>query len=458
MNDPGGTADIVTVSPAGEGALHPERGALAPNSGAAGNGIRYDGEGTSGPVSEYREPKGSVVQLLAVVAVILALSMLTHSLDLLIVIVAVIAMIMIHELGHFATAKWSHMKVTEYFLGFGPRLWSFRRGETEYGVKAIPLGGYVKIIGMSNTEDVSPADETRTYRAQPFHNRIMVAVAGSFMHFVMAFVLLWSLFVFIGQPQPTPTVAGFSPVAHGLDPARSAGIRVGDVIVSIDGRPVTSVTQMEKTIGSHSGVPLALVVDRGSPARRVAVTVVPALAAGSEKNGARIGIEIGATMTPVSPVHALGTAAANLEQITTGTVAGLGHTFSPHGLSAFFNQLDNTKAADAAARTASRPVSIVGAVRLATQGAQSGANDLIRVLVIIIIAIGIINLVPMLPLDGGHVLVAVYERIRSRKGKPYRADVTKLIPVASAFVLFLIVFVVAAVFLDIAHPIANPFQ
>ena len=138
------------------------------------------------------------------VASILAIAMLTHSLDLLIVIVAIIAMVMIHELGHFLTAKWSHMKVTEYFLGFGPRLWSFRRGETEYGVKVLPLGGYVKIIGMSNTEEVDPADEARTYRQQPFHNRLMVALAGSFMHFVMAFILLWALFAFIGGRSPPP--------------------------------------------------------------------------------------------------------------------------------------------------------------------------------------------------------------------------------------------------------------
>jgi membrane-associated protease RseP (regulator of RpoE activity) len=286
----------------------------------------------------------------------------------------------------------------------------------------------------------------------------MVALAGSFMHFVMAFVLLWSLFVFVGQPQATPSVAGFSPVAQGGDPALAAGIHVGDVIVSIDGQAVTSATQMEQIIGSHGGVPLAIVVDRGHPARPVALTVTPAPAAGAKKNGARIGIEIGVTMGTVAPLHALGTAAANLEQITTGTLSGLGQTFSPHGLSVFFNQLGNAKAADAAAKNASRPVSIVGAVRLATQGAQGGANDLLRVLVIIILAVGIINLVPMLPLDGGHVLVAVYERIRSRKGRPYHADVTKLMPVASAFVLFLIVFVAAAVFLDIAHPIANPFQ
>ena len=413
----------------------------------------------TGPATEYREPKGSIVQLVAVVAAILAISMLTHSLDLLIVIVAIIAMVMIHELGHFATAKWSHMKVTEYFLGFGPRLWSFRRGETEYGVKALPLGGYVKIVGMSNTEDVDPADEPRTYRQQPFHNRLMVALAGSFMHFVMAFVLLWSLFVFIGQSQTGTSVAGFSPVAQGVDPAQNAGLRLGDTIVSIDGHAVGSATDFQHTVGSHAGVPLSIVVERGNPARRVTLTVVPARpAATTGKDDARIGIFLGNVTVPVGPIQALGTAGIWVGRITTGTVSALGHTFSPHGLSAFFGQLDNTKAADAAAKADSRPVSLPGAVRLADQAAKSGAANLLGVLATIILAVGLINLVPMLPLDGGHVLVAVYERIRSRRGKRYHADVTKLIPVASAFVLFLVVFVAAAVFLDFAHPVANPFQ
>ncbi len=419
---------------------------------------RYD-VGPGDPEPGYREPKGSVVQLLAVVASILAIAMLTHSLDLLIVIVAIIAMVMIHELGHFLTAKWSHMKVTEYFLGFGPRLWSFRRGETEYGVKVLPLGGYVKIIGMSNTEEVDPADEARTYRQQPFHNRLMVALAGSFMHFVMAFILLWALFAFIGRSQPATTVAGFAPVAQGVDPARSAGLQQGDDIVSIDGRAVTDATDLQRIVGSHAGRPLSIVVERGNPARRVTVTVTPALAPGTtKKDAARIGILIGNKTVPVAPLHTLGTAGVSVWQITTGTISSLGHTFSPHGLSAFFSQLDNAKAADAAAKTDSRPVSLPGAVRLADQAAQSGTADLLGVLATIIIAVGLINLVPMLPLDGGHVLVAVYERVRSRKGRPYRADVNKLIPVASAFVLFLIVFVAAAIFLDIAHPIANPFQ
>ncbi len=453
MNDPSGAAEIVEAAPSTDGEMN---GAHPDSNGA---GARHDAHDTPGPAPEYREPKGSVVQLVAVVAAILAISMLTHSLDLLIVIVAIIAMVMIHEFGHFATAKWSHMKVTEYFLGFGPRLWSFRRGETEYGVKALPLGGYVKIVGMTNTEEVDPADEPRTYRQQPFHNRLMVALAGSFMHFVMAFVLFWGLLVFVGQQQPTTSVAGFSPISHGVDPARTAGLHTGDTIVSIDGQTVTSVTQMEQIIGRHGGTPLTIVVDRGNPVRHVTVTVTPALAAGAAKNSARIGILIGTTTARTSPIHALGTAGVFIGQITTGTLAALGHTFSPHGLSAFFGQLTNSKAADAAAKNGTRPESIVGAVRTATQVGQGGGFfDLGEVLVNIIIAVGIINLVPMLPLDGGHVLVAVYERVRSRRGRKYHADVTKLMPVVSAFVLFLIVFVVAAVFLDISHPIANPFQ
>jgi membrane-associated protease RseP (regulator of RpoE activity) len=224
---------------------------------------------------------------------------------------------------------------------------------------------------------------------------------------------------------------------------------------------VTGPGQLQQIVSTHAGVPLAIVVDRGNPMRQVSLNVTPALPSGqtNKKSGALIGIELGTQTVRMSPLHAFSTAGVFIGEVTTGTVAALGHTFSPHGLSAFFNQLGDTKAADAAAKSGSRPESIVGAIRTATQvGVQGGFFRLGEVLVNIIIAVGIINLFPMLPLDGGHVLVAVYERIRSRRGRQYHADVTKLIPVASAFVLFLVVFVAAAVFLDIAHPIANPFQ
>ena len=127
--------------------------------------------------------------MIAGLAVITAAFILLGWGDILLFIAILIAIVMLHELGHFVTAKRAGMKVTEYFVGFGPRLWSVRRGETEYGVKAIPAGGYVRIIGFTSTEEVAEEDEPRAYRAQPFHQRIIVASAGSVMHLLIAFVL-----------------------------------------------------------------------------------------------------------------------------------------------------------------------------------------------------------------------------------------------------------------------------
>src|SRR6202020_2341140 len=112
-------------------------------------------------------------------------------------------------------------------------------GETEYGVKALPLGGYVKIPGMTNLEEVDPADEDRVYREKPFHSRLLVAVAGSAMHFVMAFVLLWGLLSFVGIPNDNQLqIQGLNKVGGTAGPAAVAGIRTGDVVVSIDGRQI----------------------------------------------------------------------------------------------------------------------------------------------------------------------------------------------------------------------------
>ena len=109
---------------------------------------------------------------------------------LLVMILGIVVMIFLHELGHFVTAKWSGMKVTEFFIGFGPRIWSFQRGETEYGLKVIPAGAYVRIIGMNNLDEVDPADEPRTYRQQSFPKRLLVVCAGSLCTSLQAFVLL----------------------------------------------------------------------------------------------------------------------------------------------------------------------------------------------------------------------------------------------------------------------------
>src|SRR5947209_9644055 len=169
---------------------------------------------------EAEEPKAPVeidnrerlVRLGYFVAIVLVLAIVTGFSPFLGVIGALVAIVMLHELGHFATAKWSGMKVSEYFFGFGPRLWSIRKGETEYGIKAIPVGGYVRILGMNNLEKVDPADEPRTYRQQSFPRRLAVAVAGSAMHFVLAFLLLIVMWTAVGVPRPTLAIGEISKV------------------------------------------------------------------------------------------------------------------------------------------------------------------------------------------------------------------------------------------------------
>jgi len=440
----------------------------APTSAPEGSPLA-DEPGRAGPPvpssDRHLDERRSLMQLLLIVALVVVAAMATHTTSLLIVIVALIVMIMLHELGHFATAKWSGMKVTEYFLGFGPRIWSIRRGETEYGVKAIPAGGYVRIVGMANTEEVDPADEPRTYRSKPFHNRLAVGLAGSFMHFVMAFLVILGVIVFIGAPKASGAqVAGLSPLPGSVDPARAAGIRTGDTIVSVDGHRITTPDQLTGLISSRAGQPVTVVVERDGVKHTLVVTPRAVATGGTggtpAKEVGRIGVLVSQQVTDehVSPIEAVRQSGVFVGQVVTGSISALGQRFSASGLSQYYHELTNAKAAQQASQSGNRIQSIYGAVRTATQGAQAGAWQLTEVLVSIIIFVGLLNLLPMLPLDGGHVAIAVYERIRSRPGRPYRADVTKLAPVAYAFVIFLGLVVVSSLYLDVTHPIANPFK
>jgi RIP metalloprotease RseP len=152
--------------------------------------------------------------------------------------ISLVFAIMFHEFGHYATAKAFGMKVEKFFLGFGPTLWSFRRGETEYGVKAIPAGGFVKIIGMSPVEDIDPADQGRTFYEQSAWKRVIVLSAGSFTHFVLAAALIFAGLAFIGLPNPDVPAKTDLDVVLADSPAGAAGVEPGDRIVAIDEQPM----------------------------------------------------------------------------------------------------------------------------------------------------------------------------------------------------------------------------
>ncbi len=436
---------------------------------------------TARPTGPPAAPGGSArwafVRFGVAVAVIVAGLLAAGLGDLLVFIVALVAIVVLHELGHYLTAKWSHMKVTEFFIGFGPRLWSIRKGETDYGVKPILAGAYVKIPGMTNLEQVDPADEPRTYRQQPFHRRILVASAGSIMHYVVAFALALGLALFVGVPTGTQvTVTGFTKWSgQRATAAQLAGMKPGDRIVSVDGERVSSTTQLSAVIQAKKGRPVSIVVDRAG--RRSAITVRPQLghvvttgrAQGEEVLGAGpkarwlIGIQTGLVpvFTSRNPWQAVVWAGDDIGNVTRLTVIGFGHVFSPGGLTSLFHQVTNPQAAKQAAANpvkSNRVLTVIETARLATQAEAKGAYYFVSILIALSIALGILNMLPMLPLDGGHVAIAVYERIRTRRGRPYyHADVAKLMPVAYAFMAVLLVIVGSAMFLDIAHPLVNPF-
>ena len=198
------------------------------------------------------------------------------------VIAAVLLMVVGHELGHFATAKWTGMKATEFFVGFGPRIWSFRRGETEYGIKALPLGGYVKITGMSSLEQLDDGDEPRSYRAQSYPRRLLVASAGSIMHVIMAALLLLVSYSALGVPDSSKIqIAGFTAWdGHAKTVAQLAGIHRGDEVERVTNLSTGRVTNVHggadliDAVASSSNQTLELVVRRDGQTRTVTATPV----------------------------------------------------------------------------------------------------------------------------------------------------------------------------------------
>ena len=175
--------------------------------------------------------------------------------------------VFVHELGHFVTARITGMKATEFFLGFGPRLFSFRRGETEFGIKPIIAGAYVKVVGMTNLDEVSPADEPRTYRQQTYPRRLLVASAGSLMHFIMALVGLFVLFCFMGEPviEEESWEVG-TVVNQGIDgelsAAARAGIQPGDRIVYVGNDSTAEWADLVEAIRNRPGEKVELQILR----------------------------------------------------------------------------------------------------------------------------------------------------------------------------------------------------
>lgn len=385
-----------------------------------------------------------------------------------VVVAAIVVMVMGHEFGHFITAKRSGMLVTDFFVGFGPVVWSTTIGETRYGVRAFLLGGYVKVPGMAWGDELDADAEKRTYRSASYPRKVLFASAGSLMHMVMALLLAWASLTLVGLP--SSNAVGISSFSHwdgySSNAAQRAGLKVGDRILSVNGQAVTSFNALVADVRRSSGKTLTIQVLRAG--HDVTLKATPVNAQNLTSNGKRLytgaapegllGIQLSELTVRSSWYGAIPSSFTKLGSLIGSDVRALIHVFSPGQFSSLLHQVASPAAANNRTTQLTRPESIVGVVRIAVQSAQSGPAVLLQILMMVNIFVGLFNMLPMLPLDGGYVAIATYERIRSRRGVHYHANINLLAPLVYAFMSVLLVLFASTLYLDIVHPIANPFQ
>jgi len=369
------------------------------------------------------------------------------------VILLILFMVFMHELGHYTTARMADMKVTQFFIGVGPKIWSFRRGETEYGLKVVPVAAYVKTIGMYAVEQVDPAEESRTYRSKTTGQRVLMASAGSLMHFLMALVATLVLVLSVGMPSTKHySVSQVLPNS----PAAQAGLRSGDRITAVDGERLDDWNDVTQRIRGSQGRALDLTVKPGDGTFNT--TVVPVVTSIEGSQAYRIGL----STKPDTETGTVGDALSGYGQMFKDNTVGLVKLFSPSGISKYANTVTNNDQADSntgGATTGSgsstqvedRPSSVIGIVDIGSKLFGDGWVGVLSFFVAINIGIGLINLFPMLPFDGGHIAVALYEGARSRKGKRYYVDVNKLMPATYAVVTVMGMLALSAMYLDVTR-------
>ena len=368
-------------------------------------------------------------------------------------VVALLFSVMVHEYGHYITARKYGMRVSEFFVGFGKRIWSVQRGETEFGVKAIPAGGYCKIDGMSPNDEMPEGQEDRAFYKASSAKKLVVLGAGSFLHFVLGFVLLFSLFAGIGTNQVLPVINEVVPNSA----AQAAGILPGDEVVSINGKQVTEWYKDVEVIRESQGAELTLVLSRDG--EEVVVSTAARLTdidgtkryvlgivndVGLKRSGLFVSLKNSATVTQgflTESVKSLGKLPEKIPALWGATVRG-------------------------EERDANGLVGVVGVARVS--GEAVGSDKLtpmerLATFVLIVaslnIFVGVFNLLPILPLDGGHMAVAIADAIRAfiarLRGRPRPApiDVTVLTPITMVVFVVLATLTLLLLVADVINPV-----
>jgi len=401
----------------------------------------------SDPTDQPGLTRGQSVARLGIVVALLLFLGFAASWGVVAFVVALIVSIVLHELGHYLGARWGGMKVTEYFIGFGPRIWSTRRGETEYGVKALPLGAYVKVPGMSNLEEIPPEEEARTYRAQSYGRRVRMVFAGPAMNLLIALVLFIGFFAFhderiISDPRwPAIDAPGEG------SPAAIAGLHAGDRILRMNGVDVSNFDTFRTTVRDLPGKTVPLEIERSGEPLELQVTLADRNPGTGERGIGFLGVSPAVDVTYVkrNVPEAVQRSFTEFGTQVGGTVVGIGRIFSPAGLTKLWQTVTGQRPDDPTQRASS----IVGIVREGGRAADTGWIYFVGLLGAVNLALGLFNLLPLLPLDGGHIVIATYERLRSRKGRVYRVDMAKVMPIFVVPLIILFTVVMGSFWLDI---------
>ncbi|MFQ5682630.1 MAG: RIP metalloprotease RseP [Candidatus Binatia bacterium] len=331
-------------------------------------------------------------------------------------IVGLGVLVFIHEFGHFLVAKMSGVGVLTFSLGFGPKLLVKKVGETEYALSALPLGGYVKMVGEDPEEDVKAVDIAKSFSHQGLAKRIAIVAAGPLSNLLLAVAIFFWAFTVYGVPVLTNEVGGVKPNF----PAARAGIEKGDLIVSVDGRPINNWQELAKRIQSSHGKALIFQVERDN--RPIQITVQPMKKKGKSFFGEEIDIwVVGVTSSKAFFEKSSPSVAVGKAFYKTGE-------WSRITLIAIYKMIKG----DVSRKSIGGPILIA---QVAGQQAQEGLRSFLMLIAVLSINLGVLNLLPVPVLDGGHLLFFVIELLL---GRPVKLQVRERAQQVGLFVLILV--------------------
>lgn len=395
------------------------------------------------------------------------------------VAVGILISVSLHEAGHMGTAKGFGMRVTRYFVGFGPTLWSKKKGETEYGIKGIPLGGFVKIVGMTPQDE--DADDKKAMWRYPVWKRTIVMAAGSIVHFVLAFLIFWGVAATAAMPNPAinfndPFIRVVDCIQRdetkrdcGADDpasaAKAAGLQTGDKVLKIGSTPIVNYTDMINVIRAlPADQPAPFTVLRNGQEQTFNVTPVTVERTPlNEPNKPKQKVSAVGFTNGIDPALAP-TVQYNAIDALGVSVQFMGRSFVAvaQAIKQFPEKIPGLwTAITGGERDPNGPVSVVGASRIGGELAELGEwPSIFLVIASLNLFVGLFNLLPLLPLDGGHIAIAWFERARSwvyarlRKPDPGRVDYYKLMPLTYTVILIFGAFTLLTVTADIVNPIS----